>query len=68
MIINYWKAILIALIGGGFGIQEFYLKNTFRGILGVLFWWTGIPAIIALIQCLIWLFKGEDYFNQKYNN
>ena len=64
---NYWAAILLAFIVGSLGIQEFYLGNAFRGILGILFCWTFIPAIVALVQICVFLFKGEDYFNSKYN-
>jgi TM2 domain-containing membrane protein YozV len=33
----------------------------------VLFWWTCIPAVVAFIEALVWLFKGEDEFNKKFN-
>lgn len=64
---KFYNAIIIAMIGGFFGLQEFYVGNIARGILGVLFCWTCIPALVAVIQSLTWLFKGEEYFNKKYN-
>lgn len=66
--INYWNAIVIAIILGTIGLQHFYVKQTALGVLGVLFCWTGIPAIVALVQAAVWLFKGEDWFNAKYNS
>lgn len=63
----YWNAILLALIFGVIGIQEFYVNHTVRGILSILFFWTWIPALVALIQIGVWLYKGEDYFIKKYN-
>lgn len=64
---NFWIAILIAFIGGSFGLQEFYVGNIGRGLLSVLFCWTCIPAIVAIVQVIMWLFNGEDWFNAKYN-
>lgn len=64
---NYYNAILIAFIGGFFGLQEFYVGNIVRGIFAIIFCWTGIPTLIAFVQSLKWLFKGEEYFNNKYN-
>ena len=36
---------------GGIGAHEFYLGNSGTGVVYLLFCWTFIPAIIALIQC-----------------
>lgn len=65
--IEFWNTIVLAIVLGNFGIQEFYLGRTFRGILGVLFWWTGIPSIIAIIQIGMWLFKGKEDFEKEFN-
>lgn len=56
----YWNFIILALFGGFFGLQEFYMKRYVLGILSVLFCWTCIPAIVAFIEAMIWLFKGEN--------
>ena len=32
----------------------------------VLFFWTGIPAIVAFIEAVVWLFRGEDEFNKEF--
>lgn len=65
---NYWIAIVLALLFGFFGLQEFYVKRLGCGILAILFCWTFIPSLVALCEIIIWLFKGEDYFNKKFNN
>lgn len=65
--INYWPAIVLAFVGGGIGLQEFYVGRTMLGILAIIFCWTGIPTLVAYIEGLIWLFKGENYFNMKFN-
>lgn len=65
--IKFWNAVFIAIIGGWLGIQHFYVKQTVLGVLGILFFWTGIPALVALIQCLVWLFNGKEEFEKKFN-
>jgi TM2 domain-containing membrane protein YozV len=43
--------ILLALFLGDFGAHHFYLRRTGLGILYLCFFWTGIPAILGLIEC-----------------
>src|SRR3984885_6048076 len=43
--------ILLALFLGDFGVHHFYLRRTGLGILYLCFFWTGIPAILGLIEC-----------------
>lgn len=52
--------VIIAVLLGSLGIQEFVLGNTLRGILGILFCWTGIPAIVAIVQIIKALCAGSD--------
>lgn len=63
---KFWNFIAIAVLGGVFGLQEFYMNRIGLGIAAVLFWWTCIPAVIAFIEALVWLFKGEEEFNRLY--
>jgi len=65
--INYWCFIILALFGGFFGLQEFYRGNAGLGILAVLFCWTCIPALVAWIEAIVWLFKGPEIFDMVYN-
>jgi len=58
---------LLALFVGFFGIHKFYLKQIGLGIIYLLFCWTGIPGIIALIEGIIFLSMSDDDFNEKYN-
>lgn len=65
------KAIIysaLSLILGGIGIQKFYLGQTKRGILHVIFFWTGIPYLSCVIDLLRFIFMTEKDFNLKYNN
>jgi TM2 domain-containing membrane protein YozV len=43
--------ILLALFLGCFGIHHFYLRRTGLGIVYLIFFWTGITAILGLIEC-----------------
>jgi len=60
------SAILIAFILGGFGGHKFYLGSKYAWIY-LLFFWTGIPAIVAVIDIIILACLSEVEFNQKYN-
>ncbi len=43
--------ILLALFLGTFGVHHFYLRRTGLGILYCCFFWTGITAVLGLIEC-----------------
>lgn len=43
--------VLLALFLGCFGIHHFYVGRVGLGILYCCFFWTGIPAILGLIEC-----------------
>jgi TM2 domain-containing membrane protein YozV len=60
-------ATILALLLGGIGIHRFYLNQNFLGILCLLFCWTFIPSLIALIDFIIFIFMSEESFNGKYN-
>lgn len=65
--LNYWCFLILALIAGFFGLQEFYRGNIGLGILAVLFCWTCIPALVAFIEAVVWLFNGPEIFDMTYN-
>lgn len=58
---------LFALFLGGIGVHKFYLGQTTAGVLYLLFSWTGVPAILALIDAIILLTMSDEDFNEKYN-
>ncbi len=43
--------ILLALFLGTFGVHHFYLRRTGLGILYCFFFWTGITAVLGVIEC-----------------
>ncbi|ADK30739.1 TM2 domain-containing protein [Brachyspira pilosicoli] len=57
----------LSIMLGGIGIQKFYLGQTKRGILHVLFFWTFIPTILCVIDLLKFTFMTEEEFDEKYN-
>ena len=44
-------AILLAFLLGSFGAHRFYLGEIGTGFLYILFCWTFVPHIIALVEC-----------------
>ena len=60
-------AALLAFFLGGFGVHRFYLNQTGLGFLYLLFFWTLVPAIIAIVDFVIFLTMSDEKFNAKYN-
>jgi TM2 domain-containing membrane protein YozV len=58
---------VLAIFLGGFGAHKFYLGQTGIGILYLLFFWSGIPAIIGLIEGIIYLSMSDSSFAEKYH-
>ncbi len=59
---------VLALFLGGIGVHRFYLGQTGKGVLMLLFCLTGIPAIFALVSGIIWLLGSDEDFDSKYNS
>lgn len=59
-------AAVLAFCLGGLGAHKFYLGSIGMGILYLLFFWTGIPAIVALIEGILYLTKSDDEFRRRY--
>ena len=57
---------LLALFLGGLGAHKFYMKKPGMGILYLVFVWTYIPAIVGLVEGIIYLTMDENSFNEKY--
>jgi TM2 domain-containing membrane protein YozV len=45
--------VLFALFLGTFGIHKFYLGENGWGVAYLLFFWTGIPAILGFVECFL---------------
>jgi TM2 domain-containing membrane protein YozV len=57
---------ILAILLGGLGIHKFYLGRVGWGIVYILFCWTYIPSIIAIIEGVVYLTSSEQSFNMKY--
>lgn len=61
------SAALLALFLGGVGAHKFYLGQTGKGFLYLIFFWTFIPGLIAFVEFIMLLCMSEDDFSRKYN-
>ena len=59
-------AALFAFFLGWIGAHKFYLGQVGKGILYLLFCWTGIPAIVSFIEFILLLVMSDEEFNRKY--
>ncbi len=56
---------LFALLLGGLGVHKFYLNKAGLGVLYILFCWTFVPAVIALIEGIIYLTQDDATFSRS---
>ena len=59
-VVNKVAYCILAFFLGGIGIHKFYAGKTGAGVTMLLFCWTFIPAIIALIDFIVGLTKKSD--------
>ena len=64
---NKVTAALLALFLGSIGVHKFYLGQNFAGIMYLLFFWTGLPAIIAFFEFLGLILMSDRVFDAQYN-
>jgi len=64
---NKIAAGIFAILLGSIGVQFFYLRKPIKGILCILFCWTGIPSLVGLIQGILILVKSDQEFDAMYN-
>lgn len=57
---------LLGIFLGGIGAHKFYLGDIGLGILYLIFAWTAIPALIGLIEGIIYLTMTDEAFAAKY--
>jgi len=53
--------VLFALFLGCFGLHHFYLRRNGLGVLYLLFFWTGITAILGFVECFLMPGRVRDY-------
>ena len=63
---NRGVAIVLALFLGGLGVHRFYIGQVFWGFVFLIFSWTFIPVIFALLDVIRWSFISQDKFQTRY--
>ncbi len=63
---NKIVAGILAILLGGIGVHKFYLGKIGMGIVYILFCWTGITAVIGLIEGIIYLCSSDENFQLKH--
>ncbi|NIQ96043.1 MAG: NINE protein [Desulfuromonadales bacterium] len=63
---NKVALLVITFFLGGLGGHKFYLRKYLQGVLYLLFCWTAIPSLIALVEFIIYCFKSEEQLQQQY--
>ena len=58
---------VLALFLGGLGIHRFYLGQWW-GVFYLLFWGSGIPSIVSLIESIVFFCSNESVWQRKYGN
>ncbi|MEO6805512.1 MAG: NINE protein [Edaphobacter sp.] len=53
--------VLLALFLGDFGVHHFYLRRDGVGTLYLIFFWTGIPAILGFFECFFMPGRVRQY-------
>ena len=62
---NQIAAGVLSILLGDIGVGHFYTGQTLRGVLDILFCWTGVPAIIGLVEGIICLCDSEDPWSER---
>jgi len=59
--------LLLTFFLGGIGGHKFYLGKNWQGVLYLLFFWTYIPGLIALVEFIIYAFTSSESLDEKYS-
>ncbi len=57
---------VLGIVMGGVGVHKFYMGKTTAGVLSCVFCWTGIPAIIGLVEGIVGLTQTDAEFEDKH--
>lgn len=64
---NRSTAAFLALLLGLFGVHKFYLGRPVAGLVYLMFFWSGIPGVVALVEGILYLVQSDADFNRTYN-
>ncbi|HEY8889707.1 MAG TPA: TM2 domain-containing protein [Clostridium sp.] len=57
---------ILGILLGGLGIHKFYMGRIGMGILYIVFCWTYIPALLGVIEGVIYLTASDEKFYNNY--
>jgi len=63
---NKLAAALFAIFLGGIGVHKFYLGQIGWGIVYLLLCWTGVPAIVGLVEGILLLVMSDEAFAARH--
>lgn len=63
---NKMVAAILAFFLGGLGVHRFYLGQWW-GVFYLLFVWTWIPGLVALVEFFVFLLADQQKWDDKYN-
>ncbi len=58
---------LLAIFLGGIGVHKFYLGRVGWGVVYLILSWTWIPAILGIIEGIIYFTMSDKDFHVKYS-
>jgi TM2 domain-containing membrane protein YozV len=64
---NRKVAIVFAFLLGTFGVHRFYLGQVFLGVLHCIFFTTGVPTLLGIIDAIVFSGMSDEDFDRKYN-
>ena len=59
--------LLLTFFMGGIGGHKFYTGKNWQGVFYLLFCWTGIPGLIALVEFIIYACTSSERLQEKYS-
>ena len=59
---------VLGILLGGLGIHKFYMGKIGAGVVYILLCWTYVPAIVGLVEGIIYLAGDDNAFNAKVND
>ncbi len=64
--VNKAALLLMTFFLGGIGGHKFYLGKNWQGVLYLVFFWTYIPALVSLVEFVIYACTSSERLNEKY--
>ncbi len=58
----------LALVLGGIGAHKFYLDKPGKGILYMMFCWTGVPSIIGIFEAVKYIRMDDEEFCRRFSS